>query len=55
MAQNKNKLKSRGKSKDEENKWFALAGVTSAVLAFTTACGGGAEQGGENAEGNAEN
>ncbi|KJE27860.1 phosphate binding family protein [Geobacillus kaustophilus] len=37
----------------KKNKWFALAGVTSAVLAFTTACGG-AEQGGENAEGSAE-
>ncbi len=31
----------------KKNKWFALAGMTSAVLAFTTACGGGAQQGGE--------
>lgn len=37
-----------GNQKMKKNKWFALASVTSAVLAFTTACGGGAEQGGEN-------
>lgn len=37
-----------GNQKMKKNKWFALAGMTSAVLAFTTACGGGAQQGGEN-------
>lgn len=55
MGQNKKQIEEvGGNQKMKKNKWFALAGVTSAVLAFTTACGGGAEQGGENAEGNAE-
>ncbi|MCX8001487.1 MAG: PstS family phosphate ABC transporter substrate-binding protein [Anoxybacillus mongoliensis] len=43
----------------KKNKWFALAGMTSAVLAFTTACGGaqqgdeaGKENGGKQLSGN---
>ncbi|MBB5354494.1 phosphate transport system substrate-binding protein [Anoxybacillus mongoliensis] len=43
----------------KNNKWFALAGMTSAVLAFTTACGGaqqgdeaGKENGGKQLSGN---
>ncbi|WP_461202380.1 PstS family phosphate ABC transporter substrate-binding protein [Anoxybacillus sp. TBDG-1] len=38
----------------KKNKWFTLAGMTSAVLAFTTACGGGAQQSGENGGENVE-